>query len=346
MESCCVCFGKPVIINSGITICDNCVCDHYPLTAKVINNFVMDFFQYPPPVFTIEKLLKSFNKIAYMNQFDKIELDNPHKLFNEKCILNIDEFKVFVSKCINLDCDDIECNRLIHIACARCELEMVKCLVECGDDINDTNMWGISPINVACRCGDDALELIKYLIANGADINHRDNYGQCSIHYACKGYGEASELVKYLIECGADVNCADNHGYRPIHLACEYRYKSLKLVNLLIEHNADINCANGNGLYPIHLACNIKSLKLVRCFVSNGANINCANIWGRRPIHYACDACDDYDGEMEIVKYLIECGADVNCADDDNMRPIHFARMGDHNSLELVNYLLANGSLP
>ena len=76
--------------------------------------------------------------IAYMNQFDKIKLIDPSYLFDlySKPLLNIDEFKLFVSKCVNLDCVDSFRKQLIHYACIDNNLDMVKCLVENGADIN------------------------------------------------------------------------------------------------------------------------------------------------------------------------------------------------------------------
>ena len=103
-----------------------------------------------------------------MKQYDEIELINPCELFNNgKSLLSIDEFKLFVSKCINLECTNLRGKQLIHYAN---NLELIKCLVEKGVDVNCADKNGWHPINYACIRNDNTLEIVKYLVENGADI--------------------------------------------------------------------------------------------------------------------------------------------------------------------------------
>ena len=51
-------------------------------------------------------------------------------------------------------------------------LELVKLLVDLGEDVNAADNYGITPLMVAANLGD--LEVVKYLISKGADLNAHD----------------------------------------------------------------------------------------------------------------------------------------------------------------------------
>ncbi|MEO8100518.1 MAG: ankyrin repeat domain-containing protein [Acidobacteriota bacterium] len=51
-------------------------------------------------------------------------------------------------------------------------LELVKLLVQLGEDVNAADNYGITPLMVAANLGD--IEVVKYLISAGADLNAHD----------------------------------------------------------------------------------------------------------------------------------------------------------------------------
>ena len=346
MEYCCVCLGEcvpAIVLNSGTTICDFCAtriqycpATYIKLLTKLPNNFAAKFFRLPPPppIFNIIELFESPNRIAYMNQFDQIIL-NELNTFVFKLLLNIDDFKVFVDKCVNIDYEDIDGMRLIHYACRDNRLDMVKYLVQRGANIIDRyidNYGSNYPIHCACINGDKALELVKYLVEHGADVNCTDYAWWCPIHYACSRHN-AMELVKYLVAHGADVNCDDNEGCYPIHYACLGGDEELELVKYLVAHGADVNCIDYKGCRPIHWACygGDGSLELVKYLVAHDAYINCVNNDNRRPIHIACMKRGE---TLLLVKYLVEIGAKYY-----GRLPIQGV---DEEPLEIAKYLIDN----
>ena len=314
MEYCCICLGdiqSPVILNSGISLCGQCVhklhrcpSNYIEITSKFPNKFIAEFFRYPPlpPIFSMKKLLKSPDKIAYMNQFDKIELYDPEDLFDynyDKFLLNIDEFKVFASKCINLNYEE-----MIHYACIGCDLDIVKYLVEEHSvDINCTKD-GWYPIHVAFN----SLDIVKYLVEKGADINCRGRNGKRLIHIACDN-DRSIELIKWLITRGVIVNCTNNDNLNPIHYACKYGNNMLEVVKLLVD-----------------------------C----GVDVNCADIWGGQPIHYACESGNG-SWSFELIKYLISCGANVNSFTKNGTHPLHIAYRKRRSS-KIIQLLEKNGA--
>lgn len=273
MESCCVCLGNillPVILNSGTSVCHDCVdkisyCPtiHIIVSIKLLNTFAMKFFQYPP-VFSISDLLESPDKIAYMNKFDEINLGDPTDLIEDgEFLLNMDEFKIFASKCINLNGTDRYRRQLIHWLCSINNLDMVKFLVANGADVNCIDGLMCSPIHCVHFGVDGALELIKYLVKHGADVNCRALFGRSLIHYVCMQSVGSLELVEYLVEeIGVDVNCIDSNGWRPIHFAC-WGSVSVEIIEYLIANGADPNVRTYNGKLPSDLTGNVKILQLL-----------------------------------------------------------------------------------
>ena len=68
---CCIWFGElysPIILNSGTILCADKVSKCPETNIEIQQKF------------TIKKLLKPSDRITYMNQFDKIELDDPKNL--------------------------------------------------------------------------------------------------------------------------------------------------------------------------------------------------------------------------------------------------------------------------
>ena len=330
MERCCVCLGEcdpPIIVNSGITLCFQCVCElkycpttHIGIITYLPNKFAAGFFQYllslplpllvVQPPFSIEKLLESSDKIAYMNQYDEIELYDPEDLFDydyNMFLLNIDEYKVFASKCINLD----EHNDIIHYACWGNNLDIVKYLVEERNvDINYIDRDGWYPIHSACN----SLDLIEYLVEKGADINCRGYKGNHLIHLVCNDkYDESIEIAEWLIAHNVDVNCLNDELVSPIHYAC--MRGMLGIVKLLVGCGLDVNCADKNGWCPIHYACENGNIELVKYLISCGVKLNSFTKCGTHPLHIAIRRVSY--GESKLFQLLEKNGANLNCADDE-----------------------------
>ena len=322
MERCCICLDEryhTLIINSGLSICRDCLNNdnvkyycpttRIKITVKIPNDFTMRFFRLPP-LFSIKDLSKSHDKIAYMDQFDEIDIDNFSELIgNGEILLNVIELKIFVSKCINLNyIDPFHREMLMKYACDEFnDLDLVKKLVEKGIDVNCVDTWGFHPIHFASKKGDKAIEIVKYLVSRGATVNCISQFGIRPIHAACERGDKALELVKFLVMCGADVNCADTNKRYPIHIACKNGDKSLGLVKYLVEKGANLSCINGCGCNPMYFAlkAKYKSLELVNWILEYGVNVNCSvDYYGNYPIHLACK-----NNAPELVKVLMMHGA-------------------------------------
>lgn len=359
-------FTPPIILDNGETICDKCAQrPRQPFNQiKIVNEFMSRYLR----LFSINDLLKSSNRIAYMEQYAEIELDDPEKLIrNKKFSLNFDEFKVFVDKCVNLECMAGEYKRrLIHIICELGDINMFYYLVSKNVDLDCNDSFNNRPLHSACR---NNLEMVKCLIGKGVDINSINDNGCLPIHIACtKGCrsstivhvnpfvivtdalhsndicnecDRALELVKYLVENGADVNCVDIFKRTPMHYVCEKGNHALQLVKYLESKGADINRVTKFGQHAIQFACSRgdNGLEIVKHLVANGADVNCADesLW--RPIHYVIRSRNS----LQLLNFLMVCGADLSCVNENGQQPIHLACYGGDSGLETVEFLVTHG---
>ena len=85
------------------------------------------------------------------------------------------------------------------------QLEVVRCLIDLGADINAVSPCGSTPVLFAC----DQLstEVAEYLIGRGADINKPNKSGETCLMKAV-GF---KELCQLLIDNGADVMAQDDN---------------------------------------------------------------------------------------------------------------------------------------
>lgn len=89
--------------------------------------------------------------------------------------LEIAKFLIEEIKC-DLEIRDNEKSTVLHEACFKGHLKIVKCLVKNGAKVNAVNNDGESPLFLA-TCA-NRTEIIQFLIENGADVNIKSNFVQ------------------------------------------------------------------------------------------------------------------------------------------------------------------------
>ena len=295
MTDCCCCLDEcipPMIINTGITLCEKCMKgvnkQHCPITRCVIkfalpNHFVNGFYQYLSPPINMKEFLEMQDKIKYLERFERIIISNPDLLFKDgKLQISSHEFEVFANKCDNLNCRDKSGNQLLNYLYECKEMELIKLLIKLGATLNYAYGNGVSLLQSACYSGD--MEWVKFFISQGAKVNIRTKCGT-PLHTVCRKGDELLEIAEYLISEGAPLN---TYNFRyveyPIHIAC--RNGALKMVQLLVKSGASLNCTDKYGRYPIHRAIYSDSgieLDLVRFLVDSGSKIERTNNEGRTP---------------------------------------------------------------
>lgn len=146
--------------------------------------------------------------------------------------------------------------------------EIVKSLLDSGNNINKRNYFGISALHTAV--GYARIDIVKMLLEYGANVNIRDYNGETPLHIAALTGGglestdeqEYLMIVRMLLQYGAGVNAQNNKQETPLHMALKYGAE--EMAKLLLSSSADPTLRNGEGLTAYDLTDkNIFSIGLV-----------------------------------------------------------------------------------
>ncbi len=159
---------------------------------------------------------------------------------------------------------------LLHEACRRGNLELVKDLVDhqryerSHTDAGLKDGGNVTPLHAAR--GRSHPQVVEFLSTQYCDVNARNLFGYTPLHVACNRIGTRSEIgphlesnivdtVKLLLACNdIEINAQNDDGSTPLHLACNLGYSNV--VKMLVGHrNIEINSRNNRGNTPLHMAC-------------------------------------------------------------------------------------------
>jgi len=163
--------------------------------------------------------------------------------------------------------DNDGCKSRLHIAAENGKLQLVKKLVEHGEDINKKNNEDWIPLH--CALFEDHVKTAEYLIEIGSETNIPDSLGRYPIYYAA---GLSAELTETLIEKGADVNCHDEDKKTPLHNAA--REGITDAAALLLESGVKYDLKDNEGKTPLYFAAMLGYIEIVKMMVAAGADMH------------------------------------------------------------------------
>ncbi|HEY4341359.1 MAG TPA: ankyrin repeat domain-containing protein [Steroidobacteraceae bacterium] len=280
---------------------------------------------------------------------------------------------------------------LMYAARENCR-ECVPILLKYHADMSEADPGGMPALSIALLNG--TWDIAKDLIEAGADVNEWDIYGQGPLNVAVanitvRGNGDPldrdtperttpHEVVKMLVEHGANPNQqiyyhaaartllgADiGRGTTPFLTACANG--DIDSVKLLLTHGANPRLATSDGQGPIILATASRTggtgfpnariagvaagpreivddgmdghkdgkgprvnptVELIKLLAANGANINLMSkrhflqrTRGGSALHYATRA-----GNKEVMAALVDLGIDINAKDEDGLTALDYA---------------------
>ena len=94
------------------------------------------------------------------------------------------------------------------------------------------NQFNETPLHYAAKAGD--AEVVRALIDAGENVNAQNNCGGTPLHSATV-FGH-SDVVRILIEAGADVNARDAEQQKPLYYAMQYQSIRDDIMILLLQH--------------------------------------------------------------------------------------------------------------
>jgi ankyrin repeat protein len=172
-------------------------------------------------------------------------------------------------------------------------------LIDAGADLgHQESQYGRTPLGVASVC--NALKVAQLFIAAGANKESRDHSGVTPLSLGIA----STEIAQFLIAAGADVNTADSHGLTPLHYAILNNVE-IDVVQSLLHAGASVNTTC--SIQILNLAVRGSPGKLVEILLESGADPRAVDERGCTALHYA-----SHDNRMDVVGMLLKYGADIN----------------------------------
>ncbi|OGE49252.1 hypothetical protein PENARI_c022G06687 [Penicillium arizonense] len=228
-------------------------------------------------------------------------------------------------------------------------LEIVKCLVEAGAEVNPAEYGSQgTPLGAAAygsykSKGGSMIEIVRYLVGAGANIHKGDDENSPVslavdardikvLRYLVDSgaeldvpkeykkaveYDDFSEGIRYLVQKGADVNMRLSGDYGSVLEKTSAEDRTLQVTKALVEAGADVNLLSESRDYGSPLAAAVASwigadMDTVKYLIQKGADVNLSLPHGRYGNALIAAAARAYN--VEAVKYLIRSGADVNAS--------------------------------
>ncbi|EAY00648.1 ankyrin repeat protein, putative [Trichomonas vaginalis G3] len=248
---------------------------------------------------------------------------------------------------------------VLHQACEKGNLKLVKSLIECGCNKEFNNSITLTPLMTASIKGQ--LEIVKYLCSIGANIDARNKSNYTPLIFAA-GEGHL-EVVKYLISVGANVEAKTYFDNTPLIEAIQKNHIEivkylitngakigssslivaskkgyLEIVRYLISVGADKEAIYSNNFTPLMVASMNNRPEVVRYLISVGANVEAKDKSQGTPLIYAL-----IQGHLEVVKCLITAGANKETRDRRDQKTL-LILASEHGHFEIVKYLISIGS--
>ena len=217
---------------------------------------------------------------------------------------------------------------------------------------------GLTPLVYAARAND--LDSVKALLAAGADVNQTTLYGWSPLLVATQN--RYYRLGAYLLDHGANVNLTNKGGWTPLYLATDNRniesgdypvrkpdMDHLDYIKLLLDHGADVNARmkdstetrtvftnqwlDENGATAFLRASQSGDIELMKLLLAHGADpkidtaLHVTALQVAAGIGWVEGITYEWSPEatLEAVKMLLDLGLDVNAQADTGRTALHGA---------------------
>jgi ankyrin repeat protein len=228
--------------------------------------------------------------------------------------------------------------RLIHTASDWNLQSTVRYLIEKGEQVDEQDWFGDTPLHHAVRAGHG--ELVSMLFDFGAEIESENCSLSTPLELAVKN--RRVGITKLLLRRGADAN-RKTGGFSNILEAVCNTNGGAELASHVIKFGAEVNGEGGlrsTGPTALEGAAYAGDEETVRLLISKGANIHVQSEYYGSPLQAAVQGpCSKAKG---VVKLLLEKGADINaqCGEYGNALQAAARR----SSPEMIEFLLENGA--
>ncbi|XP_006813508.1 uncharacterized protein LOC102800687 [Saccoglossus kowalevskii] len=220
----------------------------------------------------------------------------------------------------------------LHIASRLGQVDEVKRLLQCGEEVNERDLDGNTPIYKATDY--NHVEVVKCLLDADADTSLPNSDGNTPLYKA--SWKNHVSIVQVLIKAKANVNSQNKSGDTPLHTAS--LNFGVDVVKCLLSAGADPNIKNKYGNTPLYTASGNNHATMMKYLVRAGADINHQNKKGNTALYTAAGFnC------VDTLKYLIQTGADLNIQNENGNTALYMAAW--NNNTEVIRCLVLAGCL-
>lgn len=143
------------------------------------------------------------------------------------------------------------------VAAESSHLSVIEYLIKCGVDVDCFCDNGQTILHFACRRG--WLQVVKSAVSKGCNLNAKDFIGRTPLMVAVDN--AHSSVVEYLIECGAGEECCDEDNWLLLKYAC--KTACLEMVKYLVSKGCDLNVKFEWGRTPLLIAAEYSDKSIV-----------------------------------------------------------------------------------
>lgn len=231
-----------------------------------------------------------------------------------------------------------EDDRLLMLAVNKSSIDMIKCLVEAGYDINKKNICGDSLLHNALR--KHKKELTEYLLNDcSPNMNATNNNNESPLYLAV--IYEKKDVVQQLIQSGVDVNISNRFGIAPISIAVKKR--NIDMVEMLVNSKAGVELIDYNGESLIFKAVENNDEAMLSYLLEKTSCSHINTTYTRRrddnnvrdPLSITVK-----NKNLKMFKYLLEHGATINS------RHNLLCAAAKYGNVEILQYLVTQHEKP
>lgn len=151
----------------------------------------------------------------------------------------------------------------------------------------------------------ESLELVRCLLAQGADVNHADPEGWTPLH--CAVLDGSTAIIKLLVQAGADLEAFNPVGQTALISAVHD--EDLATVGVLLDLGAGVNGVNEDRWTALHFAAKNGSLPIIMALAHAGAAIEARNSFSETPLMVASQwRKDDFTVLQFLVSHGADLG--------------------------------------
>jgi ankyrin repeat protein len=233
---------------------------------------------------------------------------------------------------------------VLHCAARSDQVEALKLLLDCVDDVNPQDADGWTPLHYAIQRNCSAT--IQALLGDPRiDVSKRTKLGCTALHLAVK-IGALPVIEELLALPQTDANLGDNGGWTPLHMAS--KSGDIAIVEKLLEvAGIKVNVQDKSGWTPLHDAAKYQQHTITaRLLRVDGIDVNLKTVIGWTPLHIACLNHDSRTVGMlkEVPGILVnEKDNEGRTPEDLEQIPVFGLELDDARPVDVAAYFDFNG---